>query len=189
MTTAHDYCVTFARLSFLLRLKWPIVHLVDSYSVICNLNILSTFSQDMSSLVKCICCGFRGSQTDFPQKANLGYLKTCGPCTEKQNDAAQQKWLNSDKENHHKPKQCVLGKDKSIGGSPTLTWDNLIVLLSKNKHSTFELHAIIHLNSKDVIIPDDSEDASHALATHIAKKIWKATEFCFKWVIRFLSGK
>jgi hypothetical protein len=136
----------------------------------------------MPDLIKCQRCSFRGAQHDFPRKPNLQYLKTCGPCTKKRNEEAEKKRLDKEKENPEKPKRRILGKDKSIGGPPTLTWQDFISLLTRHKEVAFELHAVVILNDEASSAPGRSDDQSHNLAMYLAKVVWNTTGFRFKSV-------
>ena len=135
----------------------------------------------MTDLIKCQRCSFRGLQTEFPCKANLQYLQTCAPCTQKRNELAEKKRQeHGDKENLDIATRRPLGKDKSAAGPPTLIWTEFIPLLEKYKDSAFELHAAVSLDYEALDIPEQSEDRCHVLAQQLAKVVWNATGFRFK---------
>ena len=135
----------------------------------------------MTDLIKCQRCSFRGLQAEYPRKANLQYLKTCAPCTQKRNEAAEKKRReHGEKENTDIATRRPLGKDKSSSGPPTLAWTEFISLLEKYKESAFELHTIIVLDYETLDMPDQSKDRCHVLAQHLAKAVWNATGFQFK---------
>lgn len=119
----------------------------------------------MSDLIKCARCKICGQQTDFPWKANLQYLKTCAPCTRKRNDnAAEKRRLNSNKENVPPPKRRrVLGRDKTGDGLPTTSWDAFILLLQSNRDGGFEVHSIVTMGD-DAPNVNGTEDRAHAFA-------------------------
>jgi hypothetical protein len=87
--------------------------------------------------------------------------------------------LDKEKENPEKPKRRILGKDKSIGGPPTLAWQDFIPLLTRHKETAFELYAVVEASSA----PGRSNDESHSLALYLAKAVWDATGFRFKSVL------
>ncbi|KAF8231161.1 hypothetical protein L208DRAFT_1399270 [Tricholoma matsutake] len=73
----------------------------------------------MADLIKCLWCLFHGTQTDFPFKPNLQYLKTCTTCNAKQNKSAGKNHL------------------ETPGGLPTFSWNIFNQLLMENKDSMF----------------------------------------------------
>ena len=70
--------------------------------------------------IKCQRCVFQGEQDEFPQKPNLQYYKTCGPCTTKKAEKRQAK-------DGDKPKRRAAGKDSAPSGILTLTWSAFIL--------------------------------------------------------------
>jgi hypothetical protein len=134
----------------------------------------------MPDLIKCARCNFRGQQTDFPRKANLQYLTTCGPCTRKRNDnAAEKRRVKSNQENVPEPKRRALGRDKTGDGLPTISWKAFQSLLEENRDHGFEVHAIVTLGDDATI---GTEDHAHALALNLAMAVGNATQYRFKYV-------
>jgi hypothetical protein len=131
----------------------------------------------MPDSVKCQRCNFRGAQSDFPPKANLGYLKTCAACTQKRNKAAETRRLEKATSG---TKRRALGKDKSSEGLPTIMWSAFTQLLRENKDSRFEIHAIVMMGDETPAVPSSSEDHAHVFALMLAKEVWNTTGFRFK---------
>ena len=125
--------------------------------------------------IKCQRCAFQGKQDEFPQKPNLQYYKTCGLCTTKKAEKRQAK-------DGEKPKRRAAGKDRAPGGIPTLTWSAFILAIEENNDSAFEVHAIITLESDKTVPKALPENSAHGLAMNIAKAVWDATGFRFKYV-------
>lgn len=125
------------------------------------------------STIKCSKCDFRGAQTDFPRKPNLGYMKTCSRCTERRRNAAAAKRQDISEKDGSKKKKQTLGKDSSPQGLPTLTWDEFLCLLSENTNCAFELDAFVTLTV-------EGSKSSKELATDIAQKVWEAVGFPLK---------
>ena len=89
-----------------------------------------------------------------------------------------------EKENPSKGTRRALGKDKTGDGLPTIMWNQFISLLQDNHENGFEIHAVVDLGDDAPSAPSGSEDHPHALALSIAKAVWTATGFRFKYVLR-----
>ncbi|KAG6907485.1 hypothetical protein DXG01_008775 [Tephrocybe rancida] len=129
-----------------------------------------------SNLIKCSRCSFRAPQNAFPRRGVSQYLKTCTPCTEKNNKASKKRRnQESDDESDDDPdtkRRRLLGKDTSTQGPPTMPWQSVVALLEENHNSAFELHAYAEL--------DNGSDLSGLdLANKLSKDVWTATGYRF----------
>ena len=143
-----------------------------------SLPLASQPNIDLSQVVKCVRCTYRGRQDSFPRNAHLQFLKTCTSCLEKQSANRSLKKMISGKENIP---QKATGARRRVGeGRPsTLAWEEFVVLLSKHKGQAVEFSAFVKELSQEATEP--REDLERAKAA--AKAVWDATGYRFKYVI------
>ncbi|KAG6905686.1 hypothetical protein DXG01_001260, partial [Tephrocybe rancida] len=113
-------------------------------------------------------------------------------CTDKVNKQSRKKQnqvdsdeASSDDGLDHKCR-CLLGKDTSSGGLPTMQWQSVIELLEQNTKLAFELHTYVNLNGGLKDLP------ATELIAHGTKEIWSATGYRFiykkKWTSKEMSS-
>ena len=125
--------------------------------------------------IKCTRCKFAGEQCEFPHKPDLQYYKTCKSCTEKKARQQQEKQAN-------KPKRPAPGKDTTPSGLPEIAWDIFLTLLADNKTHVFDLHTFVSLDREHPALETELNGSSHDLSMCIARDVWSATGFRFKYV-------